>query len=679
MALRAKILGVEAMTIFDTVISSDKTKALFLENRKLSMEVLERGGVEMRFHLVDKSTSSVLQFTLDEFKRMKHYGSISFLAGTNILLQKQSVTKEKVSDINDKNFGCPYREEVTYKKSYIYDWQEGKLHEIDTEIESLFSGSNRYLSKLSPDLRYLIWAARDRSGIFLYDVIKKEKKKLEKSFSEIQDAVFTSANTLLVLDKKWNIYLTEINISSNTSKTWKKILPENVRLEKKVAWYPLTNGTTVFLVVPQKEIGLNIFLFDMASSTLTLVVSDVPLARKAELKDNELVLTIANAYGLDRTMRITSAGSVETTDAQFPYSVVYSSYSNKLKEELLAPKYWESKLNLPWRPRQLSKIPRVMFAQGVAGIALGSNSGIGAFLAMRALAFDEINNKAVGTDIYLQNNYGFANVQYYNFATGRSYLLDYWNFDGYRHKMDVGISQNIFLHEFLNWDVTFKQQQVRNNRDSGTVEWFRSKLGTTLSLDTTIWDCQANQWYCHGPHSGAAVFTGTELGFDYKRGFQTMEINADARYYLPATERSGLAFRALAGKSFGPNPTTFIWGGNQSFRGIPLFSQAGDTYLMQSTELRVPILNAAGAIFSGPLGEAFAPMTLFMDIRGGLYHDIGDMWYIKSPLFDGHRGFKLQQSAGYFINVPTILGINARFNKGFYGKQDWNFWLGYNW
>ena len=678
LALKAKIPGVESMTIFDVIVSSDKTKALFLENRKLSMEILKRGDAEIRFHLVDKSTSTILQFTVDKFKKMKHYGSVSLLTGTNILLQKHSVTREMVSDISDKD-SRSYEEEVTNKESYIYDWQDGELYEIDTEIESPSAGSNRYLSKFSPDLRYLIWVASDQSEILLYDVIKKEKRKLGKGFSEIQDAVFTSTNTVLVLDKEWNVSLSEINISSDTSKTWEKIIPENVKLEKKVSWYPLTNGTTVFLVVPQKEIGLNVFLFNMASSTLTLAASDIPLVRKAELKNNDLVLTIANAYGLDRTMRITSTGSIETTDMQFPYSIIHSSYSNTLKNKSVLPRHWESKLDLPWRTQKLSKIPRIMFMQGVAGIAVGSNSGIGGFLALRGLAFDEINNKALSTDIYLQNGYGFANIQYYNFATGRSYLLDYWNFDSYRHKMDIGVSQNIFLHEFLNWDVTFKQQQVRNERDIGTIQWWRSKLGTTLSLDTTLWDCQSNQWYCHGPHSGTAIFTGAELGVDHKKGFQTIEFNAEARHHLPITDRSGLALRALAGKSFGPNPTTFIWGGNQSFRGIPLFSQAGDTYLMQSTELRFPILNAVGAIFSGPFGEALGPLTLFMDIRGGLYHDVGDMWYAKSPLFDGHQGFKLQQSAGYFVNVPTILGINVRFNKGLYGKQDWNFWLGYNW
>ncbi|MBI3046260.1 MAG: collagenase [Candidatus Harrisonbacteria bacterium] len=675
--LREKIPDAESKTIFDVALSSDKTRALFVENRKLSMEVLKSGDTEMRFWLTDSSTGTAIQFTLDEFKKMKHYGGISLLAGTNALLQRRMISIEKNSEITDAQNP---EEEVIYKESYIYDWLEGKIHDLDTEITSESSGSNRFLSKLSPDQRYFIWADKSRTKIILYDAIGKEKKKFRKEFYEIQDAAFVSETKILVLDKKWNASISELDVTTETDKTWDKIFPENVKVEKQIAWYPLLNGAKIFLIVPQKETGLDIFLFDTASSSLTPVASGIPLVKKAELKNDTLFLTVGNAYGLDRNIRVYGSGLMETNDENSPYLIVYSSYGVNSKQTAVPARQWNTKSGIPKRYRNLLKLPRIMQAQGVGGVIFGGG-GINSYLALQGMALDEINDRLLAANVYLQNsNQGFADIQYYNLHTGRSYLLDYWNFDGRRHKMDVGVSQNIFLHEFLNWDVTLKEQTVRNERDSGTVQWWRSKLGTSLSLDTTIWDCQANQWYCHGPHSGAAVFTGTEIGFDHKKGFQTIEINADARYHLPLAERAGLALRAVGGRSFGPNSTIFIWGGNQTFRGIPLFSQAGNSYLMQSTELRFPILNAAGAVISGPIGEAFAPLTVYLDIRGGLYHDIGDMWFDKtSPFIEGHRGLKLEQSAGYFINIPTALGLNARFSKGLYGKQDWNFWLGYNW
>ncbi len=676
--LRSKIPGVESMTIFDVALSSDQTKAIFAENRKLSMEVLEWKDPEMRFHVVSESTDAVVTFTLKEFKKMKHYGAIGFLSGTNVLIQKKIVMREAVSNITDER-NRNIEEEVTYKESYIYDWEKRELHDMDTEITSDSNGSNRSHSLMSPDRRYVAWTDSDKRRIFVYDIATKEKKKLDKKFYEIQQITFISDARLLVLDKEWDYSLIAVDVSSDAYQTWDKLITEKVKFEKEVSWFPVENGKKVFFVVPKEKYGLDVLLFDMDKSTINLIATEVPLVKKAEVKDDSLRLTIANDYGLDRVMAISGSGEINVADEPFKYSVTHASRTVKSLNLNVLPRDWNVNTNIPTRTRKMFRVPRPLHAYGVAGVSAGSG-GVGAFLALQMVAFDEINNKALATDIYIQNGtQGLANIEYYNFENGRSYLLDYWNFDGRRQKLDAGVRQNIFLHEFMNWDITFKQQQVKNPRTSGTVEWWRSNLGTTFSIDTLVWDCQASYWMCHGPHSGAAFFSGTEVNVDNKKGFQSADLNLEARYHIPFSERTGLALRALGGRSFGPTPSVFVWGGNGTFRGIPLFSQAGNAYAMQSTELRVPILNAVGAVFSGPIGEGFAPLTVFMDVRGGVYHDIGDIWYLKNPLFDGHQKFQLQQSAGYFVNVPTIFGLNARFNKGFYGKQDWNFWLGYNW
>jgi hypothetical protein len=676
-ALMKKIPHVESMTLFDVVISSDKKSAIFCENRNLSMEQLNKKDPEIRFHFVNVSSESATSFTVSELKKMKHYGAVEILPGTNVLLQKKTVYREKVEQFTDRQ-NRNIETEVTYKESFIYDWSSGTMHDVDTEISSEYEGSNRSMTQMSPDRRYLIWSDKEKNRITVYDILTKKKEKVDHKFYEIQKAVFVSNTKLMVLDKKWELSLALIDITSNTTRTWDSHITEKIEFQKSASWFPVENGEKNFIIVPIENRELKIFLFDTTASTVTLVASEIPLVKKAEVRGSDLVLTIANEYGLDRTLVISSSGTMKKSDEQFAHSVVHSTAQIQL-QQYVSPKPWNVQTSVPSRIRKISKMPKVMHAYGVAGAVFG-NGGFGTFLTLQMVAFDEISNRALATEIYLQNTtYGIANIQYYDMEHGRSYLLDYWNFDGRRQKLDLGISQNIFLHEFLNWDVTFKQQQVRNQRDAGTTEWWRSNIGTTFSVDTTIWDCEANYWACHGPHSGAAVFTGVEAAVDHKRGFQAFDANLDARYHIPFTDRSGLALRAIGGRSFGPTPTTFIWGGNGTMRGIPLFSEAGNAYAMQTTELRFPILNAAGALFSGPVGEAFAPLTIYMDIRGGVYHDIGDMWYVHTPRFSGHQGMNIQKSAGYFVNVPTALGLTLRFNKGFYGRKDWNFWLGYNW
>lgn len=675
--LRKKIPDVESMTLFDVALSPATSSAIFVENRRLSMEEIGKNEPEVRFHYVSAASDKVVTFTVPELKRLKYYGAVEILPGTNVLLQKKTVYQEKVPSIKDEK-NHEIETEVTYNASFIYDWAAKEKHDVDTEVRSAYDGSNRSMTQMSPDHRYLVWSDNDRNYIIAYDVLKKEKFKVEHKFYELQGIQFVSDTKLMATDKKWKISIALVDLEKNSVRTWDSKITEDIAFSEKTSFFPVENGEKVFIVVPIKEEGLNVYLFDAGKGTSTLVTSKIPLVKKAEVKDNSLILMIANEFGLNRTMTISGNGSIVNSDEKFEEAKVHSKKQIDLKQ-MVSPRPWNIQASVPSRIAKISKIPKVMYAYGMGGITVG-DGGVNGFLTFSGIAFDEVSDRALVSEILLQNSiYGIADIQYYNMNTGRSYLLDYWNFDGSRQKLDVGISQNIFLHEFLNWDVTFKQQHVRNQRDAGKTEWWRSNIGTTFSLDTTIWDCEAAPWACHGPHSGAAVFTGTEISADNRKGFQSVDFNLDARYHIPFTDRSGLALRAIGGRSFGPNPTTFVWGGNGTMRGIPLFSEAGNAYAMQTTELRFPILNAAGALFSGPVGEAFAPLTIYMDIRGGIYHDVGDMWYYDTPRFSGHQGMKVEQGAGYFVNVPTALGLQLRFNKGFYGRQGWNFWLGYNW
>jgi|GEM_PF-2372953 len=665
----------ESLTIFATAASSDNTKMLLIENRKLSMEILKRGDPEIRFYLADKTANNVNQFTLKEFKRMKDFTNVALLAGQNILLQKSNMMVEKVNKVKSNGENESREEEVNYKESYIYNPPEQKLYKLDTEISSRLLGKSRFLIKISPERSHIFWVDQDQKNITGYDVLKKEKQSIDKSFSKLQDLVFLSETKLLVLEKSWHSFeIDEVEAGTDTVKTWKEILSDDNYNLKNAAWYPITDKKKVFFIAQKKNSqSFDLLLYDLNPSSLTLVQSEIPNLEKIELQNGKLTLNIKNEYGVEKSQIFDENGGLEKSEEKLSYVLNNSSSASHFQTIPLLERTFPADINISTRQRELKKLPRVMHAYGEAAIAFGERRGVSTYLALQALAFDELNNKAVDANIILQEGtYGLADVVYYDFNSGRSYLLDYWHFDQDRQRLDVGISQNIFLHEFLNLDATLKEEHVRNDRDSGKIEWWRTKIGTSLSLDTTI-----NDW--HGPHSGAAVFSQTELGFDNNRGYQSIDLNLDARYYLPFTERSGLAFRLAGGESFGKNPTIFIWGGNKTFRGIPMFSQAGNAYALQSTDLRIPVIDAIGAVFSGPVGEAFVPLTLYMDVRGGIYNDMGDIWYTKNPLFDGHTKPALQQSAGVFLNIPTALGFNLRFNKGFMGKKGWNLWLGYNW
>lgn len=675
--LRKKIPNVESMTLFDAALSPDTSSAVFVENRKLSMENLKGKEPEMRFHIVSALSDDVVSFTVPELRKMEQYGAVEILPGTNLLLQKKTVYQEKVEGIKDQN-NHVIETEVTYKESFIYDWSAKKMHDVDTEISSEYDGSSRPVAMMSPDRRYLIWSDKDKSRITVYDILTKEKTKMDHGFYEIQKVVFIGNTKLMVMDKKWNLSFVMIDIAANTAQVWDSKITENIEAQKSAEWFPVEDGGKNFVVIPIKDHGLSVYLFDTVANTVQLVASEIPMVKKAEIKGSDLVLTVANEYGLNRTLVVSNNGTVKKYDEKLEHSAVYSEKNIGLKQPV-TPKSWEVKTSVPSRVLKISRMPKVMHAYGAGGVIIG-DSGLGSFLNLQMVGYDEINNRAMSSEIYLQDGtHGIADIQYDDRENNRAYMLDFWNFDGWRHKLDIIATQNIFLHEYINWDVSLRQQKVYNRRESSTTEWMRSNIGTTLSFDTTVWDCEAVPWACHGPYSGYAVYTGMEAAIDDKRGFQALDLNVDARYHIPFTDRSGLALRALAGRSFGQNPNVFIWGGNGTMRGIPIFSEAGNTYALQSTEFRVPILNAAGAVFSGPVGEAFAPLTVFMDIRGGLYHDVGDMWYSGEPRFSGHQGMNVQQSAGYFVNVPTAIGLQLRFNKGFYGRQGWNFWLGYNW
>lgn len=653
----------ESLAVFKTIVSSDGAKALFLVNRKLSMRPLEKGEPEIGFYAIDLSARKAVWFTVSKFRRLKDFEGAELLAGPNILFRKTI----KVTHFNpDEKDSWAQWEEITYQEIYVYNWETGEL--------SRLTDNSRFF-KISPGRRYLFFVKRDKA--MLYDVLRSEIV-YEKEIDEFADAEFISETELLIIKKEFRgiqvrridaLKVRRIDVLNKAEKEFEIASPNSI-----VSWHFLAVQEKIFFVARDESNDYKVILSDVKFGTSAVIRSGIPSIENAKIENGKLVIESKNKFGMKRTLVLDEKGQVSAVDEAMPYETANSSQAVTPAQYLLEEKSFSSKMAIAKRLKDLSRFPKLYSGQGTAAIVV-SNRGADAVIALQALALDELNNKAAAADILLQNNYGFANIGYYNFVTGRSWYLDYWNFDGFRQKLAVGVFQNIFFHPFVNWDIGLREEYGRIGFGDNVIkEWWRTRIGTTFSVDTT-----KNDW--HGPHSGVAAFSGIEISVDSRTSrYRAIDLNMDARYYWPITERSGIALRAAAGRSFGPDPTIFIWGGNKTFRGVSLFSQAGNAYVLQSAELRFPVFDVAGAKISGPIDEVFWFITRYMDVRGGLYNDIGDIWWDRKFPYSNHKEFKLQHSAGIFINVPTVFGVNLRFSKDLFGKKkNWDFWLGYNW
>ncbi len=649
----------DSLTIMETVISQDRTKALFVVNRKLSLTVPRGNRPEIGFWLVDLSSQTAEEFDLKEFGKVERFGSAEFLAGTNILLYDSE----------------------TEKGVYIFDWARHKAYKIaagpsaGARLTILGFGfrDSGLIIKISPDRRYL--AIRCGGKVAICDVVSKEFV-WQRKLSDVQDIAIV-ADKLIILVTAETTKIIEVDWTTRTQREL-ALRPYGLRSGRLFGWYPIPGANRIFLITNfnARENSHQLWLVDLEKKTCVQIPCNPQVIKKAEIRNGCLAIETETIFGTTRTLTADQEGKITSTDQPLMDTMFKPLPATEAKTPL-TPQVFNTDGNVP--PHQIKRppaFPKPYMGMGGGSIGLGGNSVI----ALGIVAFDELNDQAVVLDSYLQNwIYGFANLSYYDLVNGRSLAIEYWSSSTDRQKLGLGGSQNIFLDRFLNWDITLKEQYVRIKRYTGmhkddflVREWWQTKLGTTFSLDTRVFD-----W--HGPLSGNAVFTGIEAGMDSSSlKYQSLDLNLDARHYRPFTDRSGLALRFAAGHSFGPNPTVFVWGGNQTFRGIPLFSQSGNSYALQSTDLRLPILDVVGARTS-----IFKITVGFADIRGGIYNDIGDIWYTNKPLFeDGHREFQMQYSTGFFVNIPLMVGgdiISFRYNQGLWGQKGSNIWLGYNW
>jgi len=652
------------MTIFETIVSSDSNQIIFLENKNLSIDKLKKGDHEVVFHWVDLSSNSVSRFSLKEFKRLKDYGNAVILKNYKLLLQQKVTTKEWI-EYDDNGQLKKEEVEVLYKRIFIYDLKTNKLKKLSFETW----GDGYIPYRISSNRRYIVWVNDDK--IHYYDSFTNNEQDYKAEYSDPKDIKFISNHEVLVLGKKWNLTVDSLNLETKEKKYWDVAPKKESFYMDDTLWFPVENSDKAFfLLLREGPPRYTARIFDFKKSTITFEYSEAISVMGSKLKEKKLVIETRNRFGKKRFKEIDLDGNISIKDELIKYNLKnkFISLGNFKRVD---PRNIKPKHKLLSRTSELSGFPRPYSANGVATIVF--DNGVSGHLMLQAVFLGEVNETALLINTYIQDNKGFANTSFYNFNKGRYYHLNYWNLSSRKHQLKLEASQNIFLHPLLNWDINLEENYMYLKRDMGILDVWRTRLGTTFSYDS-----RKSDW--HGPLSGSALFTKAALGTNDHSKFQAIDFNFDARTYLPITERSGLAFRILGGKSFGPNPTNYMWGGNKTFRGTGFDDQLGDTYILQSSDLRVPLLDVVGTRMSGVMGDIFTPLTVYFDVRGGMYHDIGDIWYSKDNVFGTlKRSYQTQQSAGIFINVPTPFGINFRITHGLWYMKRTTFWLGYNW
>jgi len=300
--------------------------------------------------------------------------------------------------------------------------------------------------------------------------------------------------------------------------------------------------------------------------------------------------------------------------------------------------------------------------------------------ALRLLASGYADNLFSDRGIFFQgiyfNNTRFGVLGYSDLVRGYNLSAFYNEREGI-NSYGLNYTKNTILDRYRQWSnyAQFEYQGYEANSSSQNVfvpssfdgqNYYLLKLGSIYALDITVGD-----W--HGPISGQRLYFKAEAGFDIPTAtFANFDLNLDVRLYNRILPRFGLAHRLVAGSSQGNIPNVFLLGGNASFRGVAFDDFFGQNYWVFSEDVRIPIFDFVGAKFFDPLDQVLGFFTRYFDVRGGMYADMGSVW-------DNSGAHDFKYSVGYFINIPTALGVTIRLHDGLWGEDKFGLWIGTNW
>ncbi|MFH1262240.1 MAG: hypothetical protein V1495_02180 [Pseudomonadota bacterium] len=330
----------------------------------------------------------------------------------------------------------------------------------------------------------------------------------------------------------------------------------------------------------------------------------------------------------------------------------------------------------PYQPRTLSAKPAPEAFHVRSLVAAVGYDGESARFLVSGFADNLFSDRGIFVDAVFLGGSRFGTAGYADLRHGMSYA-GFYNFRDEIRDYGTEISKTFTLDRYreirLYGDLEIQEYGLPTVDTASFVTpdvqnrtFHLLKGGAVFAYDETVWDR-------HGPIAGSRLFFKAETGGDPgKPTFGNVDANVDFRWYNRFLPRFGLAHRVSAGTSQGNLPSVFLVGGNLSFRGVGFDELIGQNYWVVSEDLRLPIFDFLGGKFFDPLDQAIGFLIRYFDIRGGIYADVGSVWY------NGTHP-KVVHSVGYFVNAPTFLGLNFRLSQGFLGRKRIGIWLGYNW
>ncbi|MDI6738340.1 MAG: DPP IV N-terminal domain-containing protein [Nanoarchaeota archaeon] len=403
-----------------------------------------------------------------------------------------------------------------------------------------------------------------------------------------------------------------------------------------------------------------------------------------DVKDGKIAYARFNGNDFDifekdlRTGRVTAIAATEANE--FLPSYGENSIEFKTKDARIIVPYIERvpDVRISGEPerREAEEVSSLPF-ESMQIAAIGAYSGSAGFLAVDLLTRDNLfermfmlnfigdfHNWGRGAVSYADIDHGFMAQAYVD-----HYISDLHTGAFYRQMWD--------LNRSLHFDLTggYEFQRLQNSQFDFWGDNHVLKLGLGLGYDNTFRSRE-------GPIGGYRAYLNIENGYSVSENqASNIDVNGGIRAYYTPHELVTIAGRAEAGFSFGMAPTLYLLGGNQTLRGVPFGSEAGNNFFLSSLEVRSPLIEIAGAILSKPL----TPGSVFFVAPGvelGVYCDVGSAWYYN-PYYE-HRDernwnipFELRYDTGMLINLNTIIG-RLRFNVSFLGNE-WGFWFGGNW
>jgi outer membrane protein assembly factor BamA len=135
-------------------------------------------------------------------------------------------------------------------------------------------------------------------------------------------------------------------------------------------------------------------------------------------------------------------------------------------------------------------------------------------------------------------------------------------------------------------------------------------LSASFTGDTVVWQS-------YGPHAGHRYDFTTSYNHDLKGGGPlSLDLQLDARQYVPISRRNEVAFRLFAGYADGNRPDFFYFGGLDTMRGFDYRSLIGNRAAYLNTEWRFPLID-----------HLVLPWLHLTEIRGRVFVDVGAAWF----------------------------------------------------